>query len=229
MSTLTGPAAVDCDPHTRVTKILLAYGVIAGPFYVAASLVQALLRPGFDVTRHSWSLLENGAFGWIQVVVFILTGLMVIAAAIGIGRQLPGRTAAALLGLYGAGMVGAGIFWPDPADGFPPGTPTGPGSFSWHGMLHLVCGGLGFLAFIAATVLIAVRAFPVRQPGWAMFSLLTGTVFLAAFAGISSGGTGPVVIAFTIAILLAWTWFTLLNLRLYRLAAQGTQQRQVAG
>lgn len=217
------PDAVDCSPQTRVTKILLAYGVIAGPFYVVASLAQALSRPGFDLSRHSWSLLENGTFGWIQVVVFILTGLMVISAAVGIRRQVQATVTAVLLGIYGAGMVGAGLFQADPAEGFPPGTPAGPGTFSWHVLLHLVCGGLGFLALIAATVLIAVRAYRARQSGWATYSLVTGIVFLAAFAGISSGGSGPVVIAFTIAVLLAWTWFTLLNLRLYRQAARGVQ------
>jgi hypothetical protein len=45
------------DPDARVTRSLLGHGVLAGPVYVVASLTQALTRDGFDLTRHSWSLL----------------------------------------------------------------------------------------------------------------------------------------------------------------------------
>jgi hypothetical protein len=54
-ATATTPVAA-CDPATRVTKSLLAYGVIVGPLYVGVSLAQALTRQGFDLTRHPWSL-----------------------------------------------------------------------------------------------------------------------------------------------------------------------------
>lgn len=47
----------------RVTRSLLGYGMLAGPFYVAVSLAQALSRDGFDLTRHAWSLLANGEHG----------------------------------------------------------------------------------------------------------------------------------------------------------------------
>ncbi|HWD61268.1 MAG TPA: DUF998 domain-containing protein, partial [Humibacter sp.] len=90
MSSPQGSAAVryDCTPEGRVMKSLLGYGVIVGPFYVVASVVQGLLTPGFDFARDSWSLLSLGAAGWVHVVVFILTGLMVIAAAIGVHRHI---------------------------------------------------------------------------------------------------------------------------------------------
>ncbi|HZA19988.1 MAG TPA: DUF998 domain-containing protein, partial [Actinomycetota bacterium] len=35
-------------------------GILAGPIYIATSLIQALTREGFDLTRHPWSLLANG-------------------------------------------------------------------------------------------------------------------------------------------------------------------------
>src|SRR2546421_58410 len=116
-----------CDPATRVTKSLLGYGVIAGPLYVVASLTQALTRNGFDLTRHQWSLLSNGGLGWVQITNFVVTGLMVIAGAAGLRRALgSGRGATwapRLVGVYGAGLVCAGVFRADPALGFPPGTP----------------------------------------------------------------------------------------------------------
>ena len=75
--------APPCTPEQRVTRALLGYGIVAGPFYVAVSLTQAALRDGFDLTRHPWSLLANGPAGWVQIANLILTGLMVTAAAVG--------------------------------------------------------------------------------------------------------------------------------------------------
>jgi hypothetical protein len=64
----------DRDTAHAVTRLLLGLGVIAGPFYVAVSLAQALTRDGFDITRHAWSLLANGDLGWLQMANLILTG-----------------------------------------------------------------------------------------------------------------------------------------------------------
>ena len=210
------PQTGQCSPAGRVTRSLLGWGVVAGPFYVGVSLVEATLRPGFDLSRHSWSLMENGPFGWIHSGVLVLSGLMVIAAATGIGRALRLRAVPVLLSIFGAGQVGAGFFIADPADGFPPGTPAGPGAFSWHGLVHLASGGIGFIAFTVATVILGVRFIRRGHRGWGVFSIATGVLFLAAFMGIASGGTGPTVIAFIAAVLLAWTWLALTCLDLYR-------------
>jgi hypothetical protein len=92
------PATADgrseaCTPQGRVTRSLLGYGVLAGPFYIGVSLAQALTRNGFDLTRHEWSLLANGPGGWVQVLNLVLSGLMVVAAAAGFRRAL-GKDAA---------------------------------------------------------------------------------------------------------------------------------------
>ena len=107
----------------RVTKTLLACGVVAGPLYVLVSLTEALTRDGFDLVRHQWSLLSDGDLGWIHITNLVVTGLMTIAFAVGLRRALrPGRGAtwaARLVGVYGASLVGAGVFRADPALGFP--------------------------------------------------------------------------------------------------------------
>ncbi|HKH56080.1 MAG TPA: DUF998 domain-containing protein, partial [Propionibacteriaceae bacterium] len=73
MTTITAPAIhPECNAHDRVTRSLLGYGIIAGPMYVLISLAQAVTRDGFDLTRHEWSLLANGSFGWIQCANFVL-------------------------------------------------------------------------------------------------------------------------------------------------------------
>lgn len=78
----------DCSPADRITKSLLGYGVIAGPFYIVVALAQAVARQGFDLGLHQWSLLANGGPGWIQIANFVVTGLMVIAFAVGLRRSL---------------------------------------------------------------------------------------------------------------------------------------------
>jgi hypothetical protein len=102
-----GRPAADCPPApVRVTKSLLGYGVVAGPFYVAVSLAEALTRSGFSLARDDWSLLANGALGWVHVLVLVLTALMVGAAAGGVVRQrrAEGVNAASgwFLGVYAA-------------------------------------------------------------------------------------------------------------------------------
>ncbi|WP_250574782.1 DUF998 domain-containing protein [Nonomuraea sediminis] len=197
------------------TKKLLVWGVVAGPFYVVLSLTQALTRKGFDLARHEWSLLANGDLGWIQTGNLALTGAMVVAFAIGVRRAWAATWGPAFLGAYGVGMVAAGIFVADPRLGFPMGTPEG--SLSWHGVLHMVTGGIGFLSLVAACLVVARRFGRGGRRGWTVFSLVTGIAFLAGFAGIASGsGSVALNLGFTAAILLAWTWMSALALHLYR-------------
>lgn len=218
----TGAAAPPCDPAARVTRSLLGYGVIAGPLYVGVVLVQAVIRPGFDLARDDASLLSNGSLGWIQIANFLVTGLMVIACAVGIRRALVGGRGPSwgpsLIALYGIGLIGAGIFVADPMNGFPAGAPTGrPDLISLHGILHIVAAGVGFLCFVAACFVFARRFAGQHRRAWSRFSLATGIVFLAAFAGLASGSGSPVVvIAFWAALVLAWTWLGGLAVDLYR-------------
>jgi hypothetical membrane protein len=205
-----------CDPATAVTRSLLGYGVIAGPIYVAVSLAQALTRDGFDLTRHEWSLLANGDFGWIQSTNLIVTGLMVLAFAVGLHR-LFGGWAPRLVGGYGLGMVGAGAFRADPALGFPVGTPDGVTTVSWHGMLHFMTAGIGFACLIVACLILARRFAANGSRGLAVFSAVTGVAFLAGFIAVASGGGSVVLnLAFTGAILLVWAWMSVVSVHLYR-------------
>ena len=48
---------------TRQTTRLLACGIVAGPLFLAAWLLQAFTRDGFDPTRHPLSLLSLGELG----------------------------------------------------------------------------------------------------------------------------------------------------------------------
>src|SRR4051812_27367585 len=146
----------------QTTHSLLGYGVLAGPFYVTVSLAQALTRDGFDLTRHAWSLLSNGELGWLQIANFLVAGGLTIACAVGMRQVLRGERGGTwgprLIALYGLGLIAAGLFTADPMDAFPRGTPAGPPSgVSWHGILHLVAGAIGFLGMIVACFVFARR------------------------------------------------------------------------
>src|SRR5262249_31419825 len=155
-------------------------------------VVQMMFREGFDITRHAISLLSNGEWGWIQIGNFVVTGALVIAFAVGMRRVLRtgrGRIAGPLLiGLYGAGVLAAGILLADPARGSPPGTTAGkPAGISWHGLMHFVSGAIGFFSLIAACFVVAVRFATFRCWGWAAYSAATGALFWAGFFGVASG------------------------------------------
>jgi Protein of unknown function (DUF998) len=212
-------------PNNKITKMLLTCGVSAGPLYVALGLLQMLIRPGFDPTRHDLSLMSNGDLGWIQIANFMITGFLVIAGAIGMRSVLHGERGGTwgplLLGLYGLGLLGAGIFIADPMNGFPPGTPAGaPGHPTFHGLMHIVSGAIGFLGLIAACFVLARRFAGLGQRGWATYSIITGVFFFAAFFGIAMGSQQGgstlvfVTVAFTIAVILSWSWISALEAQL---------------
>jgi hypothetical membrane protein len=155
----------------------------------------------------------------------IVTGGLVLAFAAGLRAAVPAgpgaRWAPRLLALFGLGMVCAGIFRADPMNGFPAGTPAGPPtSVSWHGNLHFVTAALGFLGLLIACFVLA-RCFATRaERSWARFSVVTGVVFLAAFAGIASGSTSAaVVLAFSLAVLLAFAWIAAIAVHFRRVPA----------
>lgn len=205
--------------RTPLTRALLLCGLIAGPFYLVVGLILALTRPGFDLTRHDLSLLANGDLGWIQITNLILSGLLVLAFAVGVGQTITmgrGRTwGPRLLGVYGLGLIGAGCFIADPAFGFPPGTPADAHTVSWHGMLHILFGGVGFLGLIVACFVLANRFAAQGQRAWAVYSRATGLIFLAAFVGIATGsGQLWSVLGFWFGVVVAWAWIAALAVKL---------------
>ncbi len=202
------------EPPT--TRTLLALGWAAGPLYVVVGIAQILTREGFDWTRHALSLMSNGPWGWVQIANFLVSGLLVIAGAAGLKRAMPtgrGRTAGpVLIGIYGLGLIAAAFFTADPALGFPPGTPEGPPAvITTRGLMHFVSGGIGFFALIAGCFVFAARFRGEGRSSWTMFSLATGVLFFAGFAGVASGAQSrTLVVAFYLAVLLAWTWLSAL-------------------
>jgi hypothetical protein len=221
------PMSTTASNHGKATKALLACGVAAGPLYVVVGAIEAFTREGFDPTRHDLSLLANGKWGWIHIALLVTSGLLTVLGAVGMRRALGGGRGGTwgplLLGVYGVGLIGAGLFVADPMNGFPSGLPAGAyGDVSLHGLLHIIFGGVGFLGLIVACFVFARRFAALGEQGWAVFSVVTGVLYFAAFFGIAAGsqqGGGVltfVVLAFTIAVVLAWSWFSAVAARLLR-------------
>jgi len=198
--------------RTGGASVLLRCGMAAGPFYIVVGLAHALAREGFDMRQYPLSLLSLGDVGWIQIANFLVSGALVAAGALGVRRLLRGSRAGTwgpiLLALWAAGLVGAGLFPPDPAPGFPPGASAPPGGITTVGMLHFVFGALGFYALIAACFVFARRFWSLGRRGWAWVSIVTGLGFLAVFMGVASGPAW--MLAFYVAVGWIWVWHTAL-------------------
>ncbi|TMC74473.1 MAG: DUF998 domain-containing protein [Chloroflexi bacterium] len=203
-----------------INTALLRCGVVAGPLFIIVGAIQVLTRPGFDVRYNMLSQMALGDQGWIQVANFVVSGMLVLASAVGIRRALrsgPGSTwGPRLVGVYGVGLIAAAIFGADPGFGFPPGTPSGPPTtMSTHGLLHFVSAAFGFFAVISACFVFARRFAKLGHRGWATYSVFTGVFFLVAFLGTASGsGLVVLTLALWVAIALAWVWVSALAVKL---------------
>jgi hypothetical protein len=220
-TTITRTTTETCTPAQRVTRSLLGYGVLAGTVFETSILIQGLTRHGFRIAHDDASLLANGPLGWIQVATFLLAGAMTIASAVGARRAMASRWAPRLIGIYGAGLMAAGLFRADPADGFGPGAPAGKAlHVSWHGDGHLIAASIGFIALIAACFVVARYFSREGRRGMAIYSRVTGVVFAAAFAGVTTGSSSSaIVLPFYAAVLAAFTWLAIVSIHLYRRAA----------
>ena len=208
------------------TKTLLVCGVIAGPLFVATFLVEGATRAHYDPLRHPVSSLALGDWGWTQDANFIVAGLLTLAFAAGLRRALrPGKGSTLrplLVGVWAVGLLGAGIFVTDPVSGYPPGTPEAV-QYSWHGALHDLFSLPAFVALAAACFVFGRRFAARDERGWAVYSAVSGLVFVVAFVFASAGfgqAAGLVDLAGLfqrVAVVVGFGWLTLLAVHLLSL------------
>jgi uncharacterized membrane protein YhaH (DUF805 family) len=156
---------------------LLYCGIVAGPLFIAASLIQAFTRTGFDLARHPLSLLSLGSLGWVQIVNFVVSGILYVLGAVGqraaLRRSRGGTWGPLFVGFSGIGLIIAGVFTADPGAGFPPGAPAGAPTMSWPGLLHEIGFMLSFLGAIGACAVFARRYAAIGRRGWMVVALAT--------------------------------------------------------
>jgi hypothetical protein len=205
------------DGRAAATRSLLGWGAVAGPFYVLVAVIHALLRPGFDFSKHALSLLMLADTGWIQRANLVLVGLMVIAAGLGFRRAIDGRRGAwvgVLLMTYGVALVGSGIFAPDPMRGFPPGMDE---SVTASGVVHLAFGAVGFLALGVAAIIFSGWCRSVGLRGTGVLSLIAGIVVIAGFvAGGALSQQSAGVILLWISVVAGFAWLLIASVQTYR-------------
>jgi hypothetical protein len=184
---------------SRATRLLLVGAVVATPLFVALWALQAFTREGFRPTFHPMSLLSLGEGGWVQILNFVVTGLLIAGGGIGLGRALTRgrltRWATVLIALMGVGLIVAGVFVTDAGAGFPAGAPAGAPEMSWHGALHQAGFLITQLAFVAAAVVLAVRFGRRRQWGW-----MTATIAALAAAVLVPALGDPETLAIRLVI-----------------------------
>ncbi|HUI71681.1 MAG TPA: DUF998 domain-containing protein, partial [Spirochaetia bacterium] len=175
-------------------------------------------RPGFDIRHHAISVLSLGDFGWIQILNFLLTGVLALLCAIGMRQMLKSGKAGTwgplLIGIYGIGLIIGGIFHPDPGFGFPPGSPAGmPTTMSTHAAVHSFGFYAAFLSLIAACFVFLRRFASERPRGWAAYCAISAIVSLL-FVFLGSATPNLAGILFAIGGAVAFGWVSILSARL---------------
>jgi hypothetical membrane protein len=193
-------------------QLWLIAGALAALLFTVVYLVEGITRPGYSAWRQPVSDLSVGPGGEVQVVSFIICGLLFIGFASELKRA--SRWAAILVAIAGVGLVIAGVFVTDPIRGYPPGS-TDRASTA-HGIVHLIASFLVFTALPIACFVLSRRFARSKRPGWAMYSAASGLLMwiaLAAF-GVTNGHGGPAGVFERLAIGSGWLWIALVAVRL---------------
>jgi hypothetical protein len=212
---------------TAMTRALLACGVVAGPLFTLGWVVEGATRADYNPVRHPVSSLALGAYGWTQVANFLVAGILSVAFAVGLWRALRpwgGSTwGPVLIGAYGIGLMGAGVFPTDPVSGYPPGTPDQLVEYSSvPALLHDLFSTPVFVGLPIACFVFVRRFSRWGRRGWAIYSALTGGVFTVGFvlASLAFGQVAGLVeiggLLQRLTITVGWTWLLLLAVLLLR-------------
>lgn len=192
---------------------LLRAGIVAGCLFFVVTIVGIFARPGFDIARHAISMLSLGPRGWIMKVTFIVSGLLVLACALGLRRASARVAGPVLVALYGAGLILAGLFDAPPGLGFPPGTTADMQPLMTTGaIIHSVAFMLAFGSLILACFVFAFTFWRGGARGAAVLSVLAGLT-MPVLIQLGMAGTIVTGVAFYLAAMLAWVWLGWVALR----------------
>ena len=169
---------------------------------------------GADTARSSWIYNRIGAN---------LTGLLVIALALGLWRVLSpdllGRLGAGALLVAGAGAMLDGFFHLDCR-----GIDAGCTNDSWHSHAHKIESGITGAATLAAPLILAFafRRIPAWRSSW-LPSLLTVPAIVLANVVFSAVGNGAATRAGTV---VAFLWIAFVSVRLLQIGDRSAATRR---
>lgn len=223
MTTQIPAATISCGlsaPSSATTRSLLTCAVVASPLWAVVSLAQAVVREGFDITRHPLSALSNGGLGWLQITNFLLAGTLLAIGATGLRRALhgaPGGTwAPRLVRIGGIGMIAAGAFVMDPIDGFPVGAPSAQAAtLTWHSYAHFAAGTVTFTSLIAACYVLGRHFSRAGNRRYAIASRVAGTALLIG-NGWAMGGGRAGTLTLGVGAITAMLWTSVVAYRFRR-------------
>ena len=192
-------------PYPGVARSLTPCGAIGAGFFVAVFLVDGALHPAYDPVRDTVSELALGPYGWVQVVNFLVTGLLMIAFAVGLAWTLRSgrayRWTPRLIATFGVGLILSGVFVTDPV----------PSEIrTWHGNLHLLASLPVFGALTAVCFVVARRLADRR---WAWYSRATGVAVPVLYFAMGAGPAATSGLVQRAAIIVGWTWIAAISLR----------------
>jgi len=207
-------------------KRLLTGGAIAGPLFTIAWIIEGATRANYNPLRHPVSSLALSNFGWVQVVNFIVAGLLTLIFSIGLWLALQHQSGSTwgplLIAIWGIGLLGAGVFITDPVSGYPPGTPDLLLNPTTHGALHDQFSLIGFAALTVACFVFSYRFAAAGERAWALYSAVTGILFpigiVLASAAFSQNQSLVAVggLLQRTAVTVGWTWLTLLAVHILK-------------
>lgn len=196
------------------TDTWLLIGVVSTVLFAAVVFIESAVRSGYNPTYHTGSELSLGDRGWIQVTNFIQMGVGVVAFAIGVDQALDVPVGAVLLAVYGVGLIGAGVFRPDPMRGYPPNAiQVTRSEQSLHAKIHDALGGPIHLVLFAAVLILAFSL----DGAWQVYTVVTAMVGLGLTIGTAlsyfrdAAKTGLVQRAL---LLVYWSWIVLVGIHL---------------
>jgi hypothetical protein len=179
------------DKTTMDRRQLAAWAGMIGPtLFVAVFTLEGWLRPGYNPLGMYVSELSLGSRGWIQVVNFIIFGVLFLVFTRGVAAEFQdgkaSRAGPILLTIIAISFLVSGPFVMDPAS-------TPPNQMSFHGTLHGIFGGIVF-SLMPISCFVFLRRFR-EDPKWQSlqrWTLAAGTIIAAAVVLLSVATKLPV-------------------------------------
>ena len=153
-------------------------GLLAPILFVTVFTVAGLLRKGYDPLSTYVSVLALGPGGWIQMLNFVILGVLMLVFSRGAAAEFKTGKASkggpVLLLIIALLFIVSGIFVMDPT-----GTPLNQATV--HGIIHGLAGGIIF-TLMPITCFVFLRRFH-ADPDWQLFqgwTLVLGNIIAAA-------------------------------------------------
>jgi hypothetical protein len=161
-------------------------GMIGSALFVVTFTIEGWLRPGYNPTSMFVSELSLGPRGWIQIVNFVVFGVLFLVFTQGVAAEFKdGKASKAgpiLLTIIGISLLVSGPLVMDPVT-----TPRS--EWTWHGTLHQLFGALVF-----SLSPISVRVFLRRfwsDPQWQSLRWWTLVVAILTITAVIVLRVGP--------------------------------------